>query len=340
MVRINILLAATAACALAVSAADVIEFKSGSKLTGKLVRIEGGNIMFDAEDVGSVKIAQDKVARMITENESTIQYTDEAEREQAVVNMSNGVYTASGKTLDMGKVKAVNPEVEKWHGSVNLSATAARGNTVSEKVTFLADVARRWEHDRFTGNFGYYFAQSGTDHDNKVKNEDRIALGLQEDHFWTTKVYSYVNGKFERDGINKLLYRYRLGTGLGYQWLDGQVFESTGKWSFSQELGIAYIKEKYEHQKDDDRATFRYGHHASWNPCWLDKLAFTHNFEYLPDFDDWTDCYLIDTDIGFAYELAASWQLMGKWEWEYNSKPGGSTKSSDLRYTLGLGYKW
>ena len=52
------------------------------------------------------------------------------------------------------------------------------------------------------------------------------------------------------------------------------------------------------------------------------------------------DSYLIDTDIGFSYELAAAWQLMGKWEWEYNSNPGGGTKSSDFRYILGLGYKW
>ena len=339
MIRTNLFLAVTAACAFAVTAADVIEFKSGSKLTGKVVRIEGGNIMFDADDVGSVKIAQDKVARMITEKANTIQYNDKS-TEQAVVNMSNGVYTASGRTLDMGKVKAVNPEVEKWHGSANLSATAARGNTVSEKVTLLADVARRWEKDRFTGDFGYYFAQSGVDHDSKEKTEDRIALGAQYDHFWANKVYSYLNGKYERDGINDLQYRYRIGTGLGYQWLEGQKFESTGKWSFNQELGITYIKEKYEHQKDDDRAAFRYAHHASWNPPWLDKLAFTHNFEYLPDLDEWADSYLIDTDIGFTYELASAWQLMGKWEWDYNSNPGPSTKSSDFRYTLGLGYKW
>ena len=75
MIRTKILLAATAACAIAVSA-DVIEFKSGSKLTGKVVRIEGGDIMFDADDVGSVKIAQDKVARMTTDKANTIQYKD------------------------------------------------------------------------------------------------------------------------------------------------------------------------------------------------------------------------------------------------------------------------
>ena len=110
MIRTKILLAATAACAIAVSA-DVIEFKSGSKLTGKVVRIEGGDIMFDADDVGSVKIAQDKVARMTTDKANTIQYKDMS-TEEAVVNMSNGVYTASGKTLDMDNVKAVNPEAQ------------------------------------------------------------------------------------------------------------------------------------------------------------------------------------------------------------------------------------
>ena len=102
----------------------------------------------------------------------------------------------------MSTVKATDPEEEKWHGSVNVSATATRGNTVGESATVLADASRRWEKDRLTLSGGYYFAQSGTSHDNKTKNEDRIALGAQYDHFWVTKVYSYLNGKYERDGIN------------------------------------------------------------------------------------------------------------------------------------------
>ena len=56
--------------------------------------------------------------------------------------------------------------------------------------------------------------------------------------------------------------------------------------------------------------------------------------------DDWADNYLIDTDVGFTYALIGAWQLLGKAEWDYNSNPGPSTKSSDFRYLLGLGYKW
>jgi len=329
----------SACTAAMIACGDTLVFKSGARLTGTVKSIEGGVIKFASDDVGDLDVKAEKVATMTTDKANTIVYKDQTQ-EQAVLALTNGQYTASNKPLDMGNVKGVNPPVETWHGSVNLSGTAARGNTVSEKATFLADASRRWEKDRFTSAFGYYFAQSGTDNDNKTKTEDRIELTAQEDHFWANKVYTYVNGKYERDGINDLQYRYRVGPGVGYQWLEGDVFESTGKWSFNQEAGLAYIKEKYEHAKDDDRMTFRYAHHLAWAPRWIDKMAFTHNFEYLPDVDDWAESYLIDTDVGVTYALSDAWQVLGKVEWDYNSNPGPSTKSSDFRYTLGLGYKW
>ena len=329
-----------AACALA-AAADTLVFKSGSRLEGEVVRIAGGEVTFKSDDVGEVKVKTDKLVSIETKESATVQYNDRSRRE-GVVAMKDGKYTLNKEELDIDDVKAINPEEEAWHGSVGFSGTAARGNTVSEKATVLADLSRRWEKDRLTANFGYYFAQNGTSRYNKEKTEDRIDLGSQFDHFWVTKVYSYVNGRYERDGINNLQYRYRAGTGIGYQWLDGQVFESTGKWSFNQEVGLTYIKEKYEHIKDDDRCAFRYAHHAAWTPCWpwVDKLSFTHNFEYLPTIDDWEDSYLIDADVGCEYALDASWTLLGKFEWDYNSEPGPHTKKSDFRYTLGLGYKW
>ena len=333
-----IMAAFAATCALAASA-DTLVFKSGSRLEGTVVRIAGGEVTFKSDDVGEVKIAQDKLASIETKEAATVQYNDRS-RAEGVVAMKDGKYTLNKQELDMGDVKAVNPEEEAWHGSVGVSGTAARGNTVSEKATILADVNRRWEKNRLGANFGYYFAQNGTDRDSKKKTEDRIELSAQDDYFWATKVYSYVNGKYERDGINDLQYRYRLGTGIGYQWLDGQTFESTGKWSFNQEAGLTYIKEKYEHLSDDDRCAFRYAHHLSWTPHWVDKLAFAHNLEYLPDVGDWADAYLIDADVGFDYALDAAWTLFGKIEWDYNSDPGEHTKKSDFRYTLGLGYKW
>ena len=112
-----------ASCVWAVSA-DTIIFKSGSRLEGTIVRIIGNEITFKSDDVGEIKVAADKVASLTTTNASTVQYNDKS-TEEGVVNMKDGAYTVSGKSLDMGNVKAVNPEQEAWHGSVNFSGFAA-----------------------------------------------------------------------------------------------------------------------------------------------------------------------------------------------------------------------
>ncbi len=339
----------TAAAVLAAScvwavAADTIVFKSGSRLEGTIVRIVGSEITFKSDDVGEVKVAADKVASLTTANASTVQYNDKT-TEEGVVNMKDGAYTVSGKKLDMGNVKAVNPEPEAWHGSVNFSGAVARGNTVSESATVLADVNRRWEKDRFTADGGYYFAQSGSSKANKQKTESRAEVKAQEDHFWAKRVYSYVNGMYETDHINDLAHRYRVGTGLGYQWLEGNVFESTGKWSFSQEAGIEYVKERYDNDvggaDDDNFAAFRYAHHLKWVPSFVQKnVEVFHNLEYHPDTAYWADVYTVDADAGISTTVFAGWSLLAKVEWDYNSRPAASAKKSDIRYILALGYKW
>ena len=77
-----------ASCVWAVTA-DTIVFKSGSRLEGTVVRIVGGEITFNSDDVGEVKVAADKVASLTTAKASTVQYKDKT-TEDGVVNMKDG----------------------------------------------------------------------------------------------------------------------------------------------------------------------------------------------------------------------------------------------------------
>ena len=133
----SLVAALAAACALA-AAADTLVFKSGSRLEGEVVRIAGDEVTFKSDDVGEVKVSADKLASIETKKSATVQYNDRSRRD-GVVAMKDGKYTLNKEELDMGDVKAVNPEEEAWHGSVGFSGTAARGNTVSEKATVLAE---------------------------------------------------------------------------------------------------------------------------------------------------------------------------------------------------------
>ena len=69
-------------------------------------------------------------------------------------------------------------------------------------------------------------------------------------------------------------------------------------------------------------------------------MKFFHNLEFLPDVSDPAENYLIDADAGLSWAFRANWQLTAKFEWDYKSKVAEGVKHSDLRYVLGIGYKW
>ena len=315
--------------------ADEIQFKSGARLLGEVVGIDGQTITFKSEDVGEIKVKAEKIATMTTDKKSVVLFTNKT-RKDVTIGITDGEFTAEGERIDMADVKAVNPE-EKWHGSVTVGATVTRGNTVSEDVAIAADVSRRWEDDRFTASGEYNWSQNGTSKATKQKTQDKITLAEQWDHFLSEKVYGYENGKFERDTINGLSSRYRLGLGLGYQWLDGYEIDDVGKFSFSQEAGFEWVKERQG--KSDDYASFRYKHTAKWLPACVDDVEVFHNFEFHPEVGEFSN-HVINTDIGAQTKIWGGWNLLAKFEWDYDNEPAPGAKKSDLRYILGLGYKW
>ena len=336
--KTKVIAAVVAAAAAFAAQADKVVLKSGSSLSGETGDIVGDALKFKSDDLGDIEIKLDKIASLESAKKHVIVYKDATRAEKELV-VDEGALMLDGNKLDMGKVKVIDPAEETWHGSVNLSASMARGNTVSESATLLADANRRWEKNRFTSSLGYYFAQSGDSKDTKQKTASRFEINAQDDIFFTEKIYLYVNGKYEFDRIMDLEHRLRLGTGLGYQWIEGVDF-GLGKMSFNQEVGFAWVDEKYRHLSSEDYATLRYAHHFNWAVACIKNFDIVHNFEYLPDLEEMGDNYLIDTDVGFTYMFLPSWQVIGKIEWDYSRRTAPGVKHSDLRYMLGLGYKW
>ena len=334
------LLTATVVATLAatVALADKVTLVSGSYLTGTAGDFDGNTLKFTSDDLGEVAIDVSKIAALESDRTHVVRYRD-LTTATLPVTVVNGAYQVGETALDMANVKDIDPAPEGWHGSVNFSGTVTRGNTVGESASLTADVNRRWEKDRLTADAGYYYAASGDSKQDKQKTTSRFEAQAQEDHFWSQKFYTYVNGKYETDRIMDLEYRWRVGLGGGYQWLENDDF-GFGKVSFNQEVGMSYVGEKFEHVDDDNYGAFRYAHHLAWEIAAVKNLSFAHNLEWLPQVDEWADNYIIDADAGIVYKFSANWQLVAKVEWDYKSKVAPGTKHSDLRYILGLGYTW
>ena len=339
--KTNQIILAIAAVASASAFADTVHLKSGSVLTGEAGLIQNGQLLFKSDDLGDVKLDVEKIAKLDKTSAHVIQYNDNSRVEKTLAIKDGALYEGD-TALDMSNVKATDPGVETWHGSVNGAFTAARGNTYENSWSIIANLNRRWEQDRLTLDGGYYYSKTGTADGDRQTSLDRWELEGQEDHFWSDAFYSYVNLRYDRDKVAQLNARYRVGVGGGYQWLDGYVFESTGKWSFNQELGLNWIKEEYEDnddQKQGGYAALRYAHHLLYLPKWNENVECFHNLEYLPEVDDW-DKYLVKADIGFSTKVIGDIDLLAKIEYDFNSKPANDRKKTDIRYIIGLGYKW
>ncbi len=339
----NLVLMVVGAFLASATFADIVTLKSGATLIGKVGNINGSAIQFESEDLGEMTIDIEKIVK-IEESEKThiVQYNDFSEKELPLT-VEDGVIALAGEKFDSTDVKKIDPVPETWHGSINLGFNASRGNTYDNSWSVEGDLSRRWDKDRLTANAGYYYSEAKAAGENeKQKTQDRIEAFAQHDHFWTAKFYSFENAKYERDRIQLLDRRIRVGLGLGYQWAEDTLIEKVGSWDFAQEIGLSWVEEKYDDvdaDTDDDFAAIVYAHHLKFRPLLKSDVEFFHNLEYLPQVNDF-ERYLIDSDVGVTTKLIYNWSLLAKIEWDYNSRPARSRKSSDFRYIVGLGYKW
>jgi len=320
--------------------ADRVELKSGSFLSGTVKSVSKDAVVFASDDLGEVTIKVANIAKLNV-GEHDVQKTDMTVEKKPLA-VEKGAYVTGAQPLDMASVKAIDPVAETWHGNIAAAFQAARGNTYENSGSLIANVNRRWENDRFTGDFGYYYSETGKADGESQKTTDRWEVEAKHDHFWLPKVYHYEDLRYDRDVIQELNARYRVGLGGGYQWLENSVFESTGKWSFNQEIGVNWVKEEYEHNddaKDNGFCALRYAHHLNYVPKWAEGLELFHNFEILPEVDEW-EKFLAKGDVGLSTMLIWDFNLLAKIEWDYNSKPANNRKKDDLRYIVGIGYKW
>ena len=321
--------------------ADKVMLKSGSFLTGEAGLIQEGKLLFKSDDLGDLNIDIVNIKSLDAAKNHVIQYKDNSTEEKILTIKDGELHDGKGK-LEMANVKATDPAAETWHGNVNIAYNASRGNTYGNSAAVVANVNRRWEKDRLNVDFGYYYAEDGKAGEPSDKTEDRWEVEAKHDHFWWQGVYHYEDLKWERDMIQDLRARYRVGLGGGYQWLDNRVFESTGKWNFNQELGVNWIKEEYDNNddaKDNGFCALRYGHHFGYFPKWVKGTELFHEFEILPEVDEW-EKFLAKANVGLSMDLIWNFNLLCKFEWEYNSKPANDRKKDDTRFIVGLGYKW
>ena len=328
-----------ASCAAVLPAlGDQVIFKNGDRLTGTIGELGGGKLTIKTAVAGDVTVDMKDVESFSTDapieiklNDGTTlrdQVTGPGQDPGTVQTAGQGAVAAQPVALD--RVEAINPPREKWTGSVTAGGLVTRGNSNTESLSLSAAATRRGADDRISLSGGYFFSrQEDPDTGDKETTVDNWFAAGKYDYFLSKKLYLYGLMRIERDRIADLDLRLAPSVGLGYQWVEGPV------WNFNTEAGIGWVYEDYETGDSDEHVAARLAYH--YDRKINDKVSFIHNAEYLPSLEDLDDFNVI-ADAGVRAALTETMFTDFKIEYRYDATPAPGADKNDVRYILGVGW--
>jgi len=316
------------------ASADEVWLKNGDRITGKVMALREGILLFKTTYAGDVPILWKEVSNLRTEESIRIVLDDETTVEGPALSAEGGKISVKAEALpepvttDLAKVAIINPKPPLSATlRVNLGASFATGNTDKEDVYSDGEFVARTAQNRYTIGGLYRRAES-----DNVKTEDKALAYMKYDHFITKKWYAYANTSGETDEFKDIDLRYTLGVGAGYQFIE------TDRTNFSLEGGVSYVDENHIVAEDNSFAAGRWG--LRFDHFLLPKsLQFFLYHTGLQSLEDSEDLVLF-TQTGFRVPFYKSLNFTGQVNWEYDKSPALGKKESDYTYIFSLGYQW
>jgi putative salt-induced outer membrane protein YdiY len=316
------------------AAADEVWLKNGDRLTGKVVSLDGGTLLFKTSYAGDLSIQWGEVVNLKTDEPIKVVLGDETTAQGPVSPGDSGKVKVKAEqvvepvTVDLANIKTINPKPPlRTNLRANLGFSMTDGNTNTQDIYADAEFMARTLQNRFT--IGGLYKRS---EDEDVKTEDKALGYMKYDHFFTKKWYAYANATGEQDEFKDLDLRVTLGVGVGYQFIE------TDRTNLSLEGGLSYVDENYIIAEDNSfaagRWALKFDHFIL--PKSLQYFLYHTGLQSLEDSDD----LILLTQTGFRIPFYKNLNITAQLNWEYDKSPSPGKKESDYTYLLTFGYLW
>lgn len=318
--------------------ADEVLFRNGDRLSGKVMRLEGGKLTLQSDLAGELVVDMQNVRTFSTDAPIEIHFRDGTVVKQKAFASEGEEFTIErGEVLEaqrfaIADVVAINPRKAKWTGDVTAGFTVTKGNSNTETGSLGINLVRRAEQDRITANGGYFFSrQEDPDTGDKTTTQDEWFVALKYDYFLTKQFYSYANTRVERDKIADLNLRLIAGLGVGYQWIE------TADFNLSTEGGLAWLYEDYsDGDETDDQISARLAYHI--DKSFLNqRIKLFHDFEILPSLEDIPDDFFLTTQAGVRVPFTKVLFGEVKVILDHDATPAPGAEKTDTKYITGVG---
>ena len=321
---------------------DELFLKNGDHLTGKIVNLIDGKFSFKSDAAGEVTVNLSDIQTFSSDEPVTIYLKEDTGFRQKVMSGQPGQFAVQGsealqpQAFAVADIVSINPPIKpvpKWTGDISAGLTSTHGNTKTETISASANLAKRTDKDRTTISSDY---AKGEQKDKVTGADETIedwwrAKG-KYDYFFSKKKYGYVDARYEKDAVAELDRRMIIGLGGGYQWVE------SADMNFSTELGLASLYEKFDNQTDSNsEISIQLGYH--FDKKLRKNISFTHDLTYYPSIDKFSNYFLTSTAgirADFTEEFFASFKTI----FNYDETPAVGSHKTDVKYFLGVGYRF
>jgi putative salt-induced outer membrane protein YdiY len=314
--------------------ADQVYLKNGDRITGQVITMKEGKLIFEASYAGEISIDWEEVSELKTDVPITVILSDETSLQGFSAAGEDGKMRLKTEKIpepvsfNIAEVTTVNPapvKAVRLNARVNVGLKVEGGNTDKEEFHMDGNLVARTEKNRFTA--GIEFDRDESDGE---RTENAWLAYVKYDHFLTKKWYLNVNSSFEKDDFKDISSRTVLGVGPGYQYWQSDLR------NLSAELGFAYVAESYGDNTDDsDYSSIRWA--LNFDHYLYKKIVqFFHWDEAFYSLDDSEDIWLrTRTGLRFPIYKGLTWTVQYNYDWERSPLPGKDKADTTLLFTLG-----
>jgi putative salt-induced outer membrane protein YdiY/small nuclear ribonucleoprotein (snRNP)-like protein len=338
----NLAACATLMVASTVAFADVVETKNGSRLVGKVVKIDGTVVVLSTEYAGEIKVKQSDVVSLSTESPLNIRLSSGTVLQGTVSSTGDGAIAISGAdgtlTTRVEKVASTwapggtDPAVaalqRSWAYEVAADVTGKTGNKEQLGTQFSARATLKTAQD--TLQFYSAYNRQVTDGD---KSADQFNAGVDYQNNFSGRKSWYVRDEGGFDRVKDIELYNIAAAGLGYDFIKEPQHVLTGR------AGLSFRYEGYGNPVTEDvkSAGLDFGiNHRYETGFW----SVINRISYVPLFEDFGN-YRILHESYLELPLAdPAWKLRLGLANDYNSQPSPGVEKLDTTYFARLVLNW
>jgi hypothetical protein len=323
--------------------ADQITLRNGDRVTGAIVKKEGGTLTVASPHFGTVSFPWDQVQTISTDIPAYVEAAGETV--QATLNTTDGqvqiTSTSGTRTLGLADVVTIRSNAEQdayermldpnwmelWAGSANLGWAGTAGNARTQTLTFASTAARVTMGDRTSVYFNAVSASSLVGGVNSATAR-AVRGGWAYNRNISPRIFLNLFNDYEYDRFQSLDLRFVLGAGAGYHAVENE------RTRVDLLAGGSYNRERFSTPLTRNSAEFYWGDDLNHRLNSIVTLNQSYRmFNSLTDTPD----FRVNFDFGANMRLAEwlTWNLT--LSDRYLRNPVAGRLRNDVLYSTGLG---